>query len=127
MARILIVDDDVNLCEVTADIFKAMGHTCQFFHNGLAGLEGFQKGSYDIVLSDVKMPKMNGVEMIREIRKIQPDLPVIMMTAFRREDPMQQALDEIKKRGPCRLVHKPFEPQEILQLIEEITDKKRSQ
>ena len=80
--RILIVDDDRGMAKTLLDIFKVEGYEAQAAHSGSEALDKAKKGHFDCVLSDIKMPEVNGVELYRAIRAIQPELPVVFMTAY---------------------------------------------
>ena len=118
--HVLIVDDDINLSEATADILGDMDYRCTICRNGLEGFEEVKNNSYDVVLSDIKMPKMSGVEMAREIKRIKPDLPVIIMTSLRKENLIKEVLDE----GAFSCIYKPLDFDHLLKLIQQSQERK---
>lgn len=81
-ARVLIVDDDTLMAETTRDILEASGHEADAVFSGAEALARLRLRSYDCVLSDIRMPGLDGVELCRAIRAAQPDLPVALMTAY---------------------------------------------
>ena len=79
--RILVAEDDPAILAGVADLLRIEGYTVEEASDGAAALEGFKKTSPDLVLLDVMMPKMNGYDVCREIRKTDPLTPVLMLTA----------------------------------------------
>lgn len=78
--RILIVDDDEKLCRLVTDYLSPMGYDVASAHDGIKGLEMLENGDFNAVILDVMMPKMDGFEMLKQLRK-QSDIPVLMLTA----------------------------------------------
>lgn len=92
--RILIVDDDQRMTRTLADIFSLSGHLPQEAFSGPAALEKIRTDTFDCVLTDVRMPGMNGVDFYRQLRQVRPGLPVVLMTAYAAEDLIRQGLEE---------------------------------
>jgi two-component system, OmpR family, response regulator CpxR len=113
--RILLVDDDVELCGLLTEFLKREGFTLECDHDGKRGLEKALHGNYDIVLLDVMLPTMDGFEILRALRK-QSKTPVIMLTA-RGED-----VDRIigLELGADDYLPKPFNPRELAARIRAI-------
>ena len=80
MASILIVDDERNTCEALAVILRREGHTVSSAASGDAALSCLQDFSTDLVLSDVKMPGMDGLSLLSRVKSQHPGLPVVMMS-----------------------------------------------
>ena len=80
--NILIVDDDPTMLKTLKDIFGLDKYTVETALSGIEALEKFNKSEFSCVLIDIKMPGMNGVELFQEIKKKQPQIPVILMTAY---------------------------------------------
>ncbi len=80
--RILVVDDDPGICQTLQEILAASGCVVETASDGALGLRCIQEKPFDLVLSDVVMPNMDGYELYTAIRKTHPELPVLMMTAF---------------------------------------------
>ena len=112
--RILIVDDDVNFTESTVDLLNEKGFVCEGVNSGPEGIEKAKQKFFDFILMDIKMPVMNGVETFREVKKISPETVVIMITAFRVDDLIKDALRE----GAYGVVYKPIDINKITKLIE---------
>lgn len=92
--RILVVDDNTDFCENITDVLELEGYETVEVYDGLDALDTVKENGFDLVLMDVKMPKMDGVETFRRLKKISPRLPVIMMTAFMVEDLIRLSLQE---------------------------------
>jgi DNA-binding response OmpR family regulator len=80
--RVLVVDDDAMVREVISAYLSEDGYAVELAMNGREGLEKFAAGQFDIVLTDRSMPEMEGDELAREVKKIKPDVPVILLTGF---------------------------------------------
>lgn len=92
--RILIVDDDRGMARTLCDIFKAKGHSAEMACSGSEALQKAKKTHFDCVITDVKMPKMNGVELYRAIKAIRPELAVVLMTAYSADKLIKEGLGE---------------------------------
>jgi two-component system, NtrC family, response regulator HydG len=111
--RILIVDDEAALRTSLAANLALEGYKVVEAEDGARAIELVREGSFDLIISDVRMPGMNGVDAFREIRKIRPGLPVILMTAFAVEDLLAEALAE----GVYAVLPKPFDIARLIGLI----------
>lgn len=92
--RILIVDDDRRMAKTLLDILKVKGYEAEAAHSGMEALDKVDKSQFDCVLADIKMPQMNGVELYRAIKAMQPDLPVVLMTAYATDKLVKEGLEE---------------------------------
>ena len=92
--RILIVDDDRRMVKTLLDIFKVKGYEAEAAHSGVEALDKVDKGRFDCVLTDIKMPQMNGVDLYRAIKAMQPELPVVLMTAYTTDKLVKEGLEE---------------------------------
>ena len=80
--RLLYVDDNYELCETYTEFFQEIFKEVDCAHNGYEGLQLFRQNEYDLVITDINMPRMNGFSLIREIQKIRPDQRVIVVSAY---------------------------------------------
>lgn len=103
--RILIVDDDPMMARTVRDILRLKGHEAETAHSGPEALEKVRREDYDCVLSDVKMPGLDGVELYRAIKARQPDLPVVLMTAYADDELVREGLNE----GVIAILPKPLD------------------
>ncbi|MGQ0541081.1 MAG: response regulator [Blastocatellia bacterium] len=109
MSKVLIIDDDEELCELVSEYLTVEGFETEAVHEGDAGLEKAKTGRYDLAILDVMLPKMNGFEVLKNIRS-HSDLPVLMLTA--RGDDMERIVGlEI---GADDYLPKPFNPRELV-------------
>jgi len=90
--KILVVDDNTEYCDSVVDVLEIEGYDVIGVYDGLKALEAIGKDSYDLVLMDIKMPMMDGVDTFKKLRKISPKTPTIMMTAFAVEDRIREGL-----------------------------------
>lgn len=117
-ALILIVDDDLATCETLADILKEKGYSIAHASNGEEAIKMVKEKGFDIVLIDVKMPVMNGLETYLALRKIRPNIKVVMMTAYQQE--VQNLVEEAIRHNVYTCVYKPFDIKKLLKIIEGI-------
>ena len=107
--KILVVDDEEAIREVVSTLLTSQGYECTTCANGRLALEAFRKGSYDLVLSDIVMPEMDGLKLLGELRLEDPDVPVIMVTAMH---DIAIALEAIRA-GAYDYILKPFEKDQL--------------
>src|SRR5258708_16677551 len=105
MSNILIVDDELSMRQFLTHLFQRDGHTIRTAENGRQAMELLRQQPADVVLSDVKMPDMGGIELLRAARELQPNIEIIMMTAFANEGAAHEAF----MLGAFDFVHKPFD------------------
>jgi two-component system, response regulator FlrC len=107
---VLIVEDDDDLREALTETLSMSGYIPVIAVNGEDALEILQEKSIDMVVSDVQMAKMDGVKLLKRIKTLQADLPVILMTAF---GTIQQAVD-VMQTGAVDYLVKPFQPEVLI-------------
>ena len=91
-ARVLVVDDERSMRELLAIVLKRDGHDVLVAENGRAGVELLRRERVDILITDIRMPEMNGVDVLREAKRIDPEITSIVMTAFASTDTAVEAL-----------------------------------
>ena len=114
--HVLIVDDDRDHAESVADILEMRGYTIDIAGSGEAGVTKYGAGGFDVVLMDVKMPGMNGVEALFAIRQLKPDAQVVMMTGFSVEELVEKAV----ANGAIGTLRKPLAIPQLLQTFESL-------
>lgn len=119
MAKILIVDDEQSYRQLLTHVFELDGHSVRTARNGREGLEALDTEPADVVVSDVKMPDMTGIEMLRAIRETQPDLGLILMTAFSSVENAREAF----KLGAEDFIEKPFDVEELKLIVRKVLEK----
>lgn len=110
---LLIVDDEESVRDSLENWFLEDGYLVECAENARIALNMLEENKFDIVLTDIKMPGMDGLEMLKRIKLINPDILVIVMTAFAAVDTAVQAL----KDGAFDYVTKPFDPDDLAHLI----------
>jgi two-component system response regulator FlrC len=111
--KILVVEDDPSLREAIVDSLMLKGHLVQEVCNGVEAVKVIAQSTLDIILSDINMPEMDGLELLAQVKKHQPWLPMILMTAY---GDVGQAVKAMQI-GANDYLMKPFEVQELLTLI----------
>ncbi len=112
--KILIVDDNVEFCDNVSRILTVKGYDATGVSDGFNALEAVENSVFDLVLMDIKMPVMNGVETFKKLKQIAPQIPVIMITAYAVEDLIREALRE----GALGVFHKPLDFERLFASIE---------
>jgi DNA-binding NtrC family response regulator len=113
-SKILLIDDDVNLCQVISYQLKKMGYDVDITNSGREGLEAYRQGNYDIVLTDIQMPDISGIQVLQEIRKQNKEVVIILITAY---GSVENAL-EACRMGADDYITKPFGQEQLLFVIE---------
>ncbi len=108
--RILIVDDDQRMALTLKDIFTVKGYEAEAAHSGSEALEKISGSDFDCILTDIKMPEMNGVELYKTIKEVQPDIPVVLMTAYSADKLVKEGLEE----GAIATLTKPLDIEAVL-------------
>ncbi|MEJ2185058.1 MAG: sigma-54 dependent transcriptional regulator [Gemmatimonadota bacterium] len=120
-ARILVVDDEHSVRDSLENWFRKDGHDVRSAANGSEALEALEAGSYDAAIVDIKMPGMDGVELQERIHHIDPQMAVIMITAFASVETAVRAL----KQGAFDYVTKPIDPDELSHLVRRALEHRR--
>jgi DNA-binding NtrC family response regulator len=117
--KILIVDDEVSFAEGLSDILMNEGYLTEIANSGIEAIEKVKDDGFDIVLMDIKMPVMNGIETFKQIKKMNSNATVILMTAFSEEDIINEGL----KEGAYGVLKKLTDMEVMLKTIEKAKDK----
>jgi len=112
--RVLVVEDEVMLREGLVDLLEGAGHEVHAEADGLSGLEAGSRLPFDMVVLDLMMPKLDGLEVCRRLRLLRPGLPVLMLTARGAEADKVEGL----RSGADDYMTKPFSPRELLARVE---------
>jgi two-component system response regulator HydG len=110
---VLVIDDETGILETLEILLRTEGFAPRIAHGGKAGLEAIEQGEFDIVLSDVRMPQVGGVEILAAARRRDPDVPVILMTAQATLQTAVQAVNE----GAFYYIQKPFRNDELVAIL----------
>ncbi len=119
--KILIIDDEAAICKGCRLALADEDHLVDLCMTGKAGMSAIQEGAYDLILLDMKLPDMDGMEILNSIRKTKPDLYVIVMTGY---SSVQNAV-EAMKLGAFDYISKPFTDEELILIVKRAIEKKR--
>lgn len=116
--RILLVDDDPGMCETLSDILEDKGYDVVTANDGMQAVESTKRNEFDLVLMDIRMPGMNGVEACKIMRSERPTLRVVLMTAYAVEDLVQEAL----KDDAVGIFFKPLDIEKVINLLQGVKE-----
>ena len=120
MARILLIDDDESFRGVLKVSLEQMGHTVTEACDGRSGLDRFNEGVFDVVVTDLIMPDKEGIETIMDLRKLNPAVKIIAMSGGGRVTSVDY-LQIARQVGAKQILAKPFLYEDIKAAIEELT------
>lgn len=107
--RVLLIDNEEGLCRLMEAVLRDKGYAVRSYTCPVTAMADFDAAHWDLVISDIKMPGMDGLEVLQRVKEAAPTLPVIMITAFATVEMSIQAL----RRGAYDMLTKPFEPDEL--------------
>src|SRR5271155_3662471 len=117
MARILIIDDDPQLRRLLARILQSVGHDVNEASNGSDGLARFAEAPPALVITDILMPEKEGIETIRELRRLAPAVPIIAMSGGGASQKSMKFLDMAAKLGATVALAKPFRAPQLIETV----------
>jgi CheY-like chemotaxis protein len=121
MARILVIDDDAAVRTAIATVLKRQGLDVVVVKDGQSGIDAIQQEKFDVVIVDIFMPGMDGLESIRAFKRYAPSVPMIAISGFMFRDSSRPAPDFLAmatKLGAAYSLHKPFRATELLRLVD---------
>lgn len=119
MARVLIIDDEPHILLMVKKMLERAGYEVDLASNGSEGMRLFESISPDLVITDIIMPEKEGLETIREMRRINKDLKIIAMSGGGKIS-ADNYLETAKIFGASKLLEKPFSQKEMLIYVEEL-------
>jgi len=119
--KILVVDDESIIREILADFLTMEGYIVRTAADGVSALEELEKDHYDMVISDLKMPRMNGLELLDEIQKRYDNVLTVIMTGY---GTVETAIEAMKK-GAYDYILKPFKIEEVIHIVQRGLEKRR--
>src|ERR1700754_3099733 len=119
--RVLIVDDEKFIRDILADFLGMEGYVVRTAEDGQAALSELNHAHYDLVISDLKMPRMGGIELLEQIGTAAPNALTVIMTGF---GTVETAIDAMK-RGAYDYILKPFKVEEIVHIVQRGLEKRR--
>jgi signal transduction histidine kinase/CheY-like chemotaxis protein len=112
-AAVLVIEDEEHLRTMLVQILTSVGHSVEAASDGLSGLARFQKGRFDVVFTDLSMPELSGLEVAQAIKKMNPAVPVILLTGWGDQiDPLR-----VRDSGVDLMVAKPFRVERVLSAL----------
>ena len=118
--RILVIDDDKAICEYVQTILDKDGFSVKSLTNPLLAEEEVRQGSYHLIILDLMMPKMDGIEVLKRIRKLDSDVAVVIFTGFPNLDTAVQSM----KLDAVDYIKKPFQVEELRDVVSRVMKKK---
>ncbi len=115
-ARILVVDDEENICNYLVELFKLEGWSADAAQDGFEGVQLAADNDYDIIVMDILMPRMTGIEATREIMKRKPESKIIVITGA----PYRKQAEEALESGALLFIKKPFTSAQIIEEIQKL-------
>jgi CheY-like chemotaxis protein len=112
MARILVIEDDKTHRRIIREILQSQGHETTEAEDGAQGIRLQQDAGYDLIITDILMPEMEGIETVRELIRLNPATKIIAITAYQ-----EGYLEAAKKFGAMAALEKPFQPNELLEVV----------
>lgn len=117
-SRILITEDDKVQRDVLEDILTSSGYTALTAASGTEALAAVENEDFDLLLTDLRMPEMDGMTLLREVKRRRPDIEVVMMTAFATVNTAVAAM----KEGAADYLQKPFDKEELLVVVQKVLE-----
>ena len=117
--KILVVDDDAIVIKSCKRILEAEGLEVSTVPSADEALEMIKKYEFDLLLIDVKMPRHDGMFLMREIKKVIPDMPIIVMSGY----PTPETISDVLNLGASQFIPKPFRPDELIKAIRPVLQK----
>ncbi len=118
--KILVVDDEKSIRLTVAQSLEPQGYTVKTAVNGNDALDQLQQEAFDLILTDLKMPGMDGMALVEQAIQLHPNLQMIMISAH---GTVENAV-EVMKLGAIDFIQKPFTPTEIRELVKQVLDRK---
>ncbi len=115
MATILVIDDEPGMLRAACRVLERAGHTVAAYPDGRGGIDHIQRELPDLMITDIFMPEMEGLETIRKAREVRPDMPIIAMSGVSFDN--RDYLDIAEKFGAIATLRKPFRPAELTELV----------
>ena len=119
-AAVLVIDDEKGIRDLLIDELSSEGYKVDTAENGKEGIARIRDSRYDIVITDIKMPRMDGLEVLKVIERVSPDTEVILVTGYATIESAVQAM----KEGAYDFIEKPFNLEELSALIDKAREKR---
>ena len=120
MSKVLILDDDAQIIKMTSLILQKSGYQVEAANNGVGALKTLEKGNIDVLLTDILMPEMDGIEVINACRKLEVPIKIIAMSGGRRKISAEFNLKSAEMLGAKAVLAKPFSKEQLLSTVENV-------
>jgi CheY-like chemotaxis protein len=120
MAHILLVEDSPEVSLTVREILASSGHTIEDVASGKEAITALQAGKFDVIVSDIWMPEMDGIALLKEIRGAGNDIPVVVISGGAPNAPLTYTAPLAATFGANMVVYKPFEKAELLKAVETV-------
>lgn len=121
-ANVLVVDDEEIVCKSCRKILSRAGHNVQTALNGREALRRVEEDKYDVLIADWKMPEIDGMEVLRIVKKNHPDIVVIMITGY----PSVESAVQAMRLGVSNYVPKPLDPDELTKTVQKALEERKT-
>lgn len=123
MAKILVVDDDLDMCQIISDILKEKGYSVNSSYKGKDAVMKIKKNHYDLIILDYKLNEMSGLMVLEKALQMRPSLKVMMISAFGNKSIKARA----RELGVSDFLDKPFDIKRFVQAVQDILTKKTTE
>lgn len=113
MKKILVVDDELTIRTILKQILEQGGFECEMAADGKEALEMLKADNFDLMITDINMPEMDGVELLQKTKELLPTFPVIFITAYGRDKIIMQAM----RSGLTDYIEKPFRMNDVIDVV----------
>ena len=121
MKNVLVVDDEKSICDFLSIMLANDGYGVKVAQNGVTATKLIKENDFDVVITDIQMPRSNGLDVLDAVNKIRPRTPVVMMTAYASAETAVEAM----KKGAYDYISKPFNIEDLQLIIKNAVEKKR--
>lgn len=115
--HILFVDDDPHMQKMVELFMRNSPHRLTCARNGRSALKMLVNNSFDLIITDIQMPELDGLSLIEEIRKTDLEIPIVIISAFGQDKMSQRAI----QKGAAKILNKPFDSNQLLNVIDQFT------
>lgn len=113
--RVLVIDDEPDMLDILRDLLESERFAVEVVDSGEQAIELFRRDPFDVAITDLRMPGIDGLETLQELRRLDPQLPVIVVTGFTSTDTERQC----REAGAFECLHKPVDLDDLLRIVGE--------
>lgn len=116
LMRIMFIDDEISIIKTLQNALKPLNYECDLFEDPTEGIEAYKNKHYDVVITDVRMPVIDGIEILKLVKAINPDAYVVLISAY----PDIKGTKDILDNNAYALFRKPLNFKEFIRILEKI-------